>query len=61
MKFNITKTSDWNYREQASISTLEELMKFVNDNGVIIIIPYDPIVNDTDGLPTIEIYDDYRE
>lgn len=60
MKFNVRKTSDWNYREQASISTLEELMKFVDDNGEIIITPCTN-VNVAGGLPTIEIYDDYRE
>lgn len=61
MKFNVTKTSDWKYHEQVSISTLEELMKFVDDNGEIIIIQHNPIMNVTGALPTIEIYDDYRE
>ena len=58
MKFNITKASDWNYRNQVNISTLEELMKFADDNGQLIISPYNPI---TDKQPSIEIYDDWRE
>lgn len=61
MKFNVTRTSDWEYREQVNINTLEELMKFADDNGEIIITPYNPVVNVTGGLPSIEIYDDWRE
>lgn len=61
MKFEVRKTSDWNYRKQIDIKTLKELMEFVNDNGQIIITPYNPIVNVTGGLPSIEIYDDWRE
>ena len=61
MKFEVSKTSDWTYRKQIDIKTLEELMEFVNDNGQIIITPYDPIVDVIVGLPSIEIYDDWRE
>ncbi len=58
MKFYVTRTSDWKYKEQVEINTLEELIDFVRDNGDIIIqkpYPY------RDNLPSIEIYDDWRE
>ena len=58
MKFKVTKTSDWNYRENVDISTLEELMKFADDNGQLIISPNNPI---THKQPSIEIYDDWGE
>lgn len=58
MKFNVTKTSDRNYRNQLNISTIEELMEFADDNGQLIISPYNPATN---KQPSIEIYDDWRE
>jgi hypothetical protein len=59
MKFFVTKTSTWNYKKHIEINSLEELMDFVKDNGgeVVLSEPY-PC---SDNLPSIEIYDDYRE
>lgn len=59
MKFNVTKTSDWGYRKTIEINTLEELMKFVEDNDEIVLIPSHKFKEDV--LPTIEIYDTWRE
>ena len=58
MKFFVTKTSDWNYKEHIEINTLEELMDFVKDNDSVVLSKPHPC---SDNLPSIEIYDDYRE
>ena len=42
------------------LSDLEALMQFVRDNGRVI-IELDPVFPVPEGLPEIEIYDDYRE
>ncbi len=41
IKFNIDKASDWKYKDQIEIETLEELMKFIEDNGSVVIRIYD--------------------
>lgn len=50
MKFRVLKASDWNYVDKLEITSLEELMKFIEKNGHIIL--------DKD---TITIYDYYVE
>jgi hypothetical protein len=50
MKFKIRKASDWKYKSELEINTLEELINFVEENGEIIL--------DEDE---IMIYDDYIE
>ena len=57
MKFRVTKTSDWDYKETKEISSLEELMEFVKKNGSIII----STGISTGDMPNMEIYDDWRE
>ena len=57
MKFNVTRTSDWEYLEQKEINNLEELLDFCRENGGDIIISIDR----TKEFPRIEIYDDWRE
>lgn len=69
MEFFVTKTSDWDYKEHIEINTLEELLKFVKENGDIIIqnpYPYREnlySIEITDALPISDCddYDDYRE
>ena len=63
MKFNITRTSDWDYLEQKEINTLEELVSFVKTNGPCIVtapINIESSINKW-TIPSIEIYDDWRE
>jgi len=50
MKFILKKTSDWDYKSEIEINTLEELMNFISKNGNIVL-----------NKESIEIYDDYRE
>lgn len=54
MKFIVNKTSDWTYKEEVEISSLDELLKMVTDNKNEIII------GQNDGEWYIEIYDAYR-
>ncbi len=68
MKFNVTRTSDWGYREQIEINSLEELISFIKEHGECIVnVPIAPIgIETTDSfkkslIPSIEIYDDWRE
>lgn len=59
MKFVILKSSDFRYREEKEISTLEELIQFMDENktedGIIV------NRNPKAGTLEIEIYDTYRE
>lgn len=68
MKFNVTRTSDWGYEEQIEINSLEELISFIKEQGsCIVTVPMVPIgIEGTDSfkkslIPSIEIYDDWRE
>lgn len=72
MKFKVKRTSDFfTYRKKeetpkgctkekdyfvANFDTLEDLLNFVDENWEIILLP-----KREDGLPVLEIYDDYRE
>lgn len=58
MKFNVTMTSDWEYKREMEFNTIDELMDFVKQNGRIIIFPPNEY---NEGETIIEIYDDYRE
>jgi len=51
---------EWPMRWTIELSDLEALMQFVRDNGRVI-IELDPVFPVPEGLPEIEIYDDYRE
>ena len=60
MKFQLTKASVWDYKEEVEINTLEELVEFSNK--------YNPIDNNRlwyQGIilrgNQIKIYDDYIE
>ena len=62
MKFEVTRTSDWNYKERVEINTLEELLNFCKENDQIIITVPEPVVKvNREYLPSIEIYDTWRE
>ena len=63
MKFNVTRTSDYGYLEQKEFNTLEELLDFCKKNGEIILSsPPEPVVKvNREYLPSIEIYDTWRE
>ena len=56
MKFTVTKTSDWRYADELEISSMKQLIKFINNNGGQVVI-----ITDGNAVPEIEIYDDYRE
>ena len=61
MKFNVIKTSDDKFYELRDFQSLEELMKFVEENdGYAVIGIADTWRYDNDYY-TLEIYDDYRE
>jgi len=49
MKFQVTKASDWDYKEEVEINTLEELVELSKKDGIIL-----------EGNH-IKIYDDYVE
>ena len=53
MKFVVTKSSDWDYREEVEINTLEEMKDFQIQAQHSLIVSF--------YAGTIEIYDDYRE
>lgn len=59
MWFKIQKASDWDYKSEKDISTLEELMEFVKENGEIIVRLKESLA--AESCPTIKIYDDYVE
>ena len=62
MKFYVTKTSDWNYKEKVSFDTLEELLEFVNKNDdIVIFAKYHGYKIPPDCECELEIYDTYRE
>ena len=64
MKFNVTQTSDLDYREQIEINTLEELLNFCKENGgqiVLTLCPSPSAKVKRTYLPSIEIYDTWRE
>lgn len=50
MKFNVRKASDYRHNEEIEINSLEDIMKFIEENGEIV------LSNDE-----IIIYDDYLE
>lgn len=56
------RETDWRGRSKnhwsVEVNTLEELMRMVKRKGSIIV--HSPS-GDKDGLPSLEIYDDYRE
>lgn len=72
MKFKVKRTSDfYTYRKKeeppkgclkekdyfvGNFDSIEDLLNFVNNNGEVIVLE-----NSEDGLPVLEIYDDYRE
>ena len=53
MIFTITKSSIWDYKDEKTFNTLEELMNWVKEIKENIIIKWDE--------NEIEIYDYYRE
>ena len=58
MKFILFKTSDADYIKSIEIASLEELIRFIDDNGGKIVIGSNYI---SANVWFIEIYDDYRE
>ena len=77
VKFLVSRTSDcsgesppcsgavfyggeWPTHWTIELSDLESLMQFIRDNGRVV-IDTDPVFPVAEGLPEIEIYDDYRE
>ena len=63
MKFNVTRTSDWDYLEQKEINSLEELMSFIKANGACVVTAAIDEESSTGKwtIPSIEIYDTWRE
>ena len=51
-KFKVNKTSDWDYKVEVEINTIDELINFIKESGSKIVVYEDN---------TIEIYDTYRE
>ena len=58
MLFEVTKSSDWDYKDKVYITTLEELMDFAEENGGEIILQLHGFISQK---PTLEIYDTWRE
>ena len=59
MKFQLEKASDWNFREDLEIDTLEDLMKFVEESISDVIITTALVPEGYDAR--IKLYDDYLE
>ena len=61
MKFIVLKASDYEYRKEMEINSLEELMEFMDsvENSVIVGKDYDHITDELEN--TLTIYDDYLE
>jgi hypothetical protein len=59
MKFNIYKTSDYDFKQTKTFETIEELIEFKKQVRYPLIIVTD-YVNGSNSF-AIEIYDDYRE
>ena len=53
MKFVVTKSSDWDYKDEVEINTLEEMKDFQIQAQHSLIVSF--------YAGTIEIYDGYRE
>ena len=53
MKFIVEKASDWDYKSEVEIETLDELEKFIENCG------YEIVINE--GFTRITIYDAYIE
>ncbi len=51
----VLKRDHYSHRYYIDFETIEDLMAFVGEVGYVV------ITTDRDGLPTIEIYDGYRE
>ena len=60
MKFVILKASDFDYERVYEISTIKELMAFIEVNGAIVVSGAERIY-DGERMNTILIYDDYIE
>lgn len=56
MKFKLTKSSDWNFKEDKEFNTLEELINWIKEINQEVIISLNHL-----GEDVIEIYDTYRE
>lgn len=55
MKFELTKTSDYKYKEIVEIGSLEDLVKMALSVKII-------VINDGgESMPVLEIYDGWRE
>ena len=57
MKLRVTKTSSFSYEEWIEIETLDELFAWMLKQGHEVIVD----LNTNNGIPRLEIYDDYRE
>jgi len=59
MKFKVEWTHDQKKFEIHEFNTIEELLNFCETMGNPLIIESGK--NNEDGMPSVEIYDDYRE
>ena len=57
MKFKVIRSSDWSEDEakMVELDTLEDLMAYIISTDKSVIVHY------FSEIPTLEIYDDYRE
>lgn len=58
MKFKVSKTSDWQWKDEVSLGSLKALLEFVEASGGEVIIHK---ASSGDKEWELEIYDDYRE
>ena len=61
MKAVIRKASDWNYTKIEEFNTLEDLLKFQEEAGCVLIIGYSKESIEGKTPYNIMIYDDYIE
>lgn len=59
MKFELVKASDWDFKEEVEINSLEDLNLLVDKYACPIV--YTPFLKLFTKMPQITIYDDYLE
>lgn len=61
MIFNITKASDWDYKDMKEFNSLDELRDFVEKASTYKYAPACVLYFSEDGLPELQIYDSWIE
>lgn len=61
MLFNITKASDWEYKDKKEFNSVEEIRDFVKRENALKYVPACVLYFSEDELPELQIYDSWIE